>query len=114
MVTGPVIVAVVAVRMVQVTVHDVIDMIAVRHGFVTATVAMQVARFVAVAIVRHATVGILGGHFEAMLVVMALVRMVQVAVCERNQRGRCARWRCARNRGRDRGWDGRAGDVQCS
>ena len=75
-----VIIAVVAVRMVQMAIHDVIDMIAVRHGFVAATVAVQVARLVAIAVVRHATAGILGGHFEAMLIVMALVRMVQMAV----------------------------------
>ena len=61
-------------------VNNIIDVIAVRHGFVAATVAVQVARFVAVAVVRHTTIGILSGHFEAMLVVMPLVRMVQVTI----------------------------------
>ena len=62
------------------SIDDVIDVIAVWDGFVAATVAVKMARFVAIAIVWHATVGIVGGHFEAMLVVMALVRMVQVTI----------------------------------
>lgn len=74
------IVAVVAVRVVQMASDDVLDVIAVRDGFVAATVAMQMARFVAVALVRNAAIGVLRAHFEAMLVVVTFVRMMQMAV----------------------------------
>lgn len=76
------VIAVAFVRVMQVAVNDVIDVIAVRHGFMAAAVTVQMARFVARALVRRAAFGILGAHFEAMLVVMALVRMVQMAVVQ--------------------------------
>lgn len=53
------IVAMIAVRMVQMTIHQVANVIAVRHGFVAATRAMHMALFVAPAVVvRRAAIGI--------------------------------------------------------
>lgn len=66
----------------QVAVHDVIDVIAVRHGFMATAVAVQMTRFVARALVRRAAFGILPRHFEAMLVVMAFVRVMQMPVVQ--------------------------------
>jgi hypothetical protein len=61
-----VVVAVVAVRVVQVAIHQVIDMIAVRDRFVTATGAMHVPRLVAGA-GRGVAVGIRGTDFDDVL-----------------------------------------------
>ena len=43
------IITVIAVRMVQVTVHEVVDVIAVRHGLMTTTGAVNVIRIVTAA-----------------------------------------------------------------
>lgn len=76
------IIAVAVVRVMQMAVHDVIDVVAVRHGFMAAAVAVQMARFVARALMRRAAFRILGAHFEAMLIVVAFVRMMQMPVVQ--------------------------------
>ena len=59
-VDGPVVVAVVAVRMVQMPVHEIIHVVAVRHRLVPAARAVHVGSVVPVAVVcRRAGVGIL-------------------------------------------------------
>ena len=74
-----VVVAMVAVLVVQAAVDDVVHMVAVRHGFVAAAFAMDVA---SAGIDRMAAVRIGGVYFEAVLVVMAFVGVVQVAVVQ--------------------------------
>lgn len=66
----------IAMRMMQPSVHDVIDMVAVRYGFVTATEAMRVGA----ADLGRAPDGIRGIYSDGMLVDMVLVRMVKMAV----------------------------------
>jgi hypothetical protein len=70
-------------RMVQMTVHQVVHMIAVRNRFVTASGPMLVARIVARALVlRRAFVRVVWTHFQDMFVHMVAVRPVKVAVVQ--------------------------------
>jgi len=74
---------VVAVRMVQVPVHEVIDVVAVRDGLVAAAGAVLVIGVVPAAFVfRRALVGILAADVNHVLVDVVLVRMVQVPVMQ--------------------------------
>ena len=77
-----VIVAVIAVRMVQMPIHQVVDVIAVRHRRVPAARSVHVARVVAGAVVRHASVGVGLRDLDAMLVVVIVVRAMQVPVVQ--------------------------------
>jgi hypothetical protein len=78
-----VVVAVVAMRMMQVTLDPVVHMVTVRHRVVAAAGAVQMARLVAGAtMVRGAAVGVLAGHFDDVLVDMARMRVMQVAVVQ--------------------------------
>ncbi len=55
----PVVVAVIAVRVVQVAIDEIVDVIAVRHGFVSAARAMDVVgSMTGAAVVRRAPVGV--------------------------------------------------------
>ena len=74
----PVIVAMVAVRMMQPPVHKIIDMIPMRHGFMPATRAMPVSAFV----FRRAAGGVGGVDSKGMFVDMVAMHMVQMAVVE--------------------------------
>jgi hypothetical protein len=75
------IIAVVAVRMMQVSLDQIIGMVPVRHGFMAAARAMTMSRIMtAAAVVRRAALGIRGAHFNDVLVDMILVRMMQMAV----------------------------------
>lgn len=77
------VVAVVFVRMVEVAIHEVIDVVAVGHRFVAAAGAVDVAGFVAAAGVGgRAGVGVGGGHFDDVLVEVVAVGRVEVAVVE--------------------------------
>lgn len=77
------IVAVVAVRMVQVALDEVVHVVAVGHGFVAAPRAVLVAGGVALAVViRSACVGILRADLDHMLVIVALVGVMEVAVVQ--------------------------------
>jgi hypothetical protein len=78
-----VVVAVVAVRVMQVARDQVIGMVAVWHRLVAAARAMPMVRVMpAAAVVRRATVGIPRAHGDDMLVVMAIVRVMKMAVME--------------------------------
>jgi hypothetical protein len=77
------VVAVIAVRMVQVPGNMIIDVVAVWHRFMAATRAMGVVRFVtAAAMTRGAAIRIAAGYADHMLVDMAFVRMVKMAVMQ--------------------------------
>ena len=76
-----VIVAVIAVRMMQVSVHQVVHMIAVRNASVAAVGAMNVLLVVAFRPER-AFVGIRSTDDDGMLVHMVAVRMMQMAVVQ--------------------------------
>jgi len=78
-----VVVAVVAVREVQVAGHQVIRVVAVRHGFVAAARSMLVAFLVAAAVVSgRATGGIGVADREAVFLHAFTPRMVQVALVQ--------------------------------
>jgi hypothetical protein len=80
----PVVVAVVAVRMVQVAIDQVIDVVAVRHRFVAATRPVLVAPRVSAALMLGSALRrILGAHRHGVLLDGAGLRgMVQVAVVQ--------------------------------
>jgi hypothetical protein len=78
-----VIVAVVAVRVVQMAVDQIVDVVAVRHRLVAATRPVLVPRLVAgAAVIGRAAVGIAGRHLDDVLVDVIAVGMVQVAVVQ--------------------------------
>ena len=77
------VVAVVPVRVVQVTIHQVVDMVAVRDGLVTAARAVHVVRVVALAgVPGRAARGVLVAHIDRVLVDVTVVVVVQVTVVE--------------------------------
>jgi hypothetical protein len=77
------IVAVVAVRMVQMPGDEIIDMIPMRNRFVTATGAMNVSRIMSgAAMVGCASIRVLVAHFNPVFVHMVRVRMVKMAIVE--------------------------------
>ena len=71
------VVAVIAVLVMQTAVDDVVNVIAVRYGFVAATFAVNVA---VAGVNRMAAVRVGFIDAQSMLVVVAVVLMVQVAV----------------------------------
>ena len=73
------VVAVVSVLVMQAAVDDVVDVIAVRYGFMAATFAVNVA---VAGVNRMATVRIGFIDAQGVLVVVAVVFMVQVAVVQ--------------------------------
>ena len=73
------VVAVIAVFVMQTAVDDVVNMIAVRYGFVAATFAVNVA---VAAVNRMAAVRVGFIDAQCMLVVVTVVLMVQVAVVQ--------------------------------
>ena len=75
---GAVVIAVVAVRVVQAAIDEKVDVVAVRHGFVAAAGAVHVARLVAGARGR-AAFGVDIRHGDGMLLHAAFVRVVQMA-----------------------------------
>jgi len=75
-----VVVAVSAVRMVQMAIHQVINMVAMRHGFVAAVGAMSVRLLGGTAIVRSAFLRVRCAHFNLMIVHMIAVGVMQVAI----------------------------------
>ena len=77
------VVAVIAVRMVQAGVDEIFDVVPVRHGFVTACRSVDVSRIMAAtAVTRCALVGIFRIDRECMLVCMIAVRMMQMTVVQ--------------------------------
>ena len=73
------VVAVIAVLVMQTAVDDVVNVIAVRYGFVAATFAVNVA---VAGVNRMAAVRVGFINAQGVLVVMAVVFMVQVAVVQ--------------------------------
>lgn len=66
---------------VQVVAHQVIDMVPVRYGRVSAVGAVDMTVAVSGAFVgRRAFVGIVRAHLEVMLIDVIAMRMVQVAI----------------------------------
>ena len=77
------VVAVVTVRMVQMAIDEVIDVVAMRHGFVAAAGAVDVSGFVAAAVVvGRAGVRVGGADGDAVFIDVVAVRVVQVAVVQ--------------------------------
>jgi hypothetical protein len=78
-----VVVAVVAVRVVEVAVDEIVDMVAMRDAFVAAAGPVLVAGIVARAFVAGRAGGGIGlGDVNAVLVDMVAVRMMQMAVVQ--------------------------------
>ena len=78
-----VIVAVIAVRVVQVAVDEVVDMIAVGHRLMPAAGAVDMGCVVAAAVVcRRALIGVLVRYLDHVLVHVVSVRMVQMAIVQ--------------------------------
>jgi hypothetical protein len=78
-----VIVAVIAVRMVQMIADAIIDMIAVGHRLVTTARAVNMSGVVtAAAMVGGASIRVRGRHLDHMLIDMAFMRVVQMALMQ--------------------------------
>jgi hypothetical protein len=76
-----VIVAVVAVRMVQVSVDQIIGVISMRHHFVTAARSVPMSRVVsAAAVLRGAPIGIRFAYFNYMFVNVIFMRIMEMTV----------------------------------
>lgn len=77
------VIAVTIVGMMQMTGDDVVDVIAMRHGFMAAVLAVHVARFVSsAAVIRRTVCGVIAVDVEAMLVVVTIVGVMQVTVVQ--------------------------------
>jgi hypothetical protein len=76
-----VVIAVVAVRMVEVAVDEIVDVIAMWHRFMTAPGSVNVIRLVAAA-VRRTLIRIGRAHFKPVFVYMIAVRVMQVTVVQ--------------------------------
>ena len=77
-----VIVAVTIVRMVQMSVHQIVNVIAMRHGFMAATLAVHMIRRVAGAFMWRATGRVGVAHLDHMLIEMVPVGAVQMAIVQ--------------------------------
>ena len=77
------VVAVLAMRVMQVVANAVIDVIAVRNRFVAAAGAVDMTRLMAAAaVVGGAPVGVVRGHVDHVLVDMIAMRVMQVAIVQ--------------------------------
>ena len=77
------IVAMIAVRVMQVAVDQIVDMVTVRDGFMAAAGPVLVTlRMAAASMLRRARVGILGADIEDVFVEVVAVRVMQVTVVE--------------------------------
>jgi hypothetical protein len=70
---GAVVIAMVSVRMMQATIDDIINMVAMRDGLMAAVRTMDVMIGVCEVIARRATRGIFGGYIEHMLLNRAVL-----------------------------------------
>jgi hypothetical protein len=78
-----VVVAVVAVRMMEVAADAVVQVVAVGNCLVTAAGAVDVAGFMtAAAMIRGAAIGIVAGDVDHVLVDMIFVRVVEVTIMQ--------------------------------
>ncbi len=79
----PVVVAVLAVRVMEMPVHQIVDVIPVRHGLVTAIRAVDVRGVMPLArVIRGAFRGVRPADLEPVLIHVIPVGMVQVAVVQ--------------------------------
>ncbi len=79
----PVVVAVVAVGMMQATLNQVVDVVPVGNRFVTAVGAVDMSRFVACQVLsRSASIGIPVTDLEAMLVHVISVGMMEMPIVQ--------------------------------
>jgi hypothetical protein len=77
------VVAMIAVGMMEVTFDQIVDVVAVRHRLMAAARTVNVACLVSfTAMMRRACVRIRTGHGQLMLIVMIAMGMQQVAVLE--------------------------------
>ena len=77
------VVAMPAMRMMQMPGHEVIHMVAVRHRFVAAVGAVRVPGFMSIAFVAHgAIVRIHPAHANRVFIVVVIMMMVQVPVVQ--------------------------------
>ena len=79
---GAVVVAMIAVGMMQAPVHQKIDVVAVWHRLVTAVLAVAVSRLVGGAISGGAAVGVAIAYGDPVLVDVIFVGVVEVAVVQ--------------------------------
>jgi hypothetical protein len=78
-----VVVAVIAVRVVQVAIDEIVDMIAVRHGFVPAARAMDVVgSMTGAAMVWRAPVGVHVGDLDHVLIDVAVVHVMKMPIMQ--------------------------------
>src|ERR1700756_1301424 len=75
------VVAVIAVRMVQVAIDEIVDVIPMRHRFMAAPRSVNVARGVAAA-ARRELVRIFCAYFEPVFVYVIIVHMMQMTVVQ--------------------------------
>lgn len=77
------IVAMITVRMVQVAIHEVIDVVAVRHRLMPATGTVNMAGGVAAAtVLRGAAIGILRADRNHMLIDMVTMHMMEMSIVQ--------------------------------
>ncbi|MDQ0032912.1 indole-3-glycerol phosphate synthase [Variovorax boronicumulans] len=77
------IIAMVPVWMMKVAVNQVVDVIAMRHGFMAAVGTVNMSRLMTrAAMVRRALIGIRGRDLKGVLVNVAIVHVVQMAVMQ--------------------------------
>ncbi|MCR6475192.1 hypothetical protein NU688_03400 [Variovorax sp. ZS18.2.2] len=77
------IIAMIPVRMMKVTVNQVVDVIAMRHGFVAAVGTVNMPCLMTrAAMVRRALIGIRDRDFKGVFVHVAVVHVVQMAVMQ--------------------------------
>ena len=73
----------IAMLVMQMAVHQITDMVAVRHCFMAASRSMHMSFLVpAAVVVRRAAIGVFIGDFNHMLVHMVLVRVMKVTVMQ--------------------------------
>jgi hypothetical protein len=78
-----VVVAVVAVRVMQMSVDEIVDVVTMRDGLMAAARTMDVVGLVRVAaVVRRALLGVLVGDLEAVLLDLAALLVVEVAIVQ--------------------------------
>jgi hypothetical protein len=80
---GPVIIAMVAMLMMQPAIDEIIHMVAMRHLLMPAAGAMDMPRFVPfMAVLRRAAVRVLGCHFNDMLLDLVTFLVVQMSIMQ--------------------------------
>jgi hypothetical protein len=80
---GPVIVAMLAMLMMQPAIDEIIHMVPMRHRLVSAAWAMDMPGFVPfMAVLRRAAVRVLGGHVNDMLLDLVAFLVVQMSIMQ--------------------------------